>query len=129
MSFYRKEEARNVRAFCLVHFTLFLFSFRRLSSFRPSVLFLLYSLELHSSFLLFILRPSFFYRVLYLRDKDLPPAPYANRVELFADNFAERKSHRVRLLSESIVVRLYRFLRRLLAVSSSVVKNSVDSLL
>lgn len=73
----------------------------------PSVLSTLRSLlpwlsrELRSSFLLLILRPSFFYRALYLPDKDLPPAPLRQSSgELFADNFAERKSHRVRLLSE-----------------------------
>jgi len=92
MSFYRKEKARNVRAFCLVYFTLFLFSLRRLTSCRSSVLFFSDSLELSSSFLLLILWPSFFYRVLYFRDKDSPSVPYANRVELFVDNFAERKS-------------------------------------
>jgi len=62
--------------------------------------------------------------VIFLLPRSLSPrqrSPFcANRMKLFADNFAERKSRRVRLLSEPSVVRLYRFLRWLLVVSSVV---------
>lgn len=120
MSFYRKEEARNVRAFCSIsRSSLLSSSAASRCFFRLSVLFLFNRESRVPSFLLLVLRPSsiaFSISSNGRRGCSSPIIPAdANRAELFADNFAERKSHRVRLLSKLNAARFYRFPRRSIA--------------
>jgi len=111
MSFYRKEKARNVRAFCLVYFTLFLSFLRRLTSCRSFSPILSNSVVLFSSSFSDHLSSTAF----SISETKIPLLCSTPIEWSFLPIISQNR--KVRLLSEPSMVRFYYF-RSLLTISN-----------